>query len=541
VGIDYTETSSSSITWLSTPNSTDGLTFITNLSTTNSTTDTSAITHSEDSTTYNLATYLQELDESTITQEPATWYVDPTGSDTTGDGSVGNPFATLQKAWDNLPDIIAHQQTIQLADGTYSDSSIPSGDQPRPAVLWGKGKVTTFRSWIASGEVNAAIVIKGNDTTPSNVKIQTGSDYNYGVYINKGNIGLQSLQIESNGADSSTALLVAHRTDTYIHTYNVIIDGKSVTTSGMNAESSGQIEFGAGDYGEIKNCTVGAQTLTSGDNIVISSQGTNVINNCGTGVTAVNNSYIGLFSAQDLAGKVEIIDSTCTTAINATFNSMIQVRGQDFGTDMAQIAAPVLIESGAHVEFIFAESKSTVSVKNASVKYNASNYQDVILAYNSKVHLETSNSYISPATANDNARPIQLLGDSTVFQEGTNNINGSGGLTVPTVFPSALTATANSQVLTPVQHRYTAVRVSSSAGGPWTGCEIDSTDVPEGKVMSVTFNNDNTNNIELIGTGTHMLFTDNITLGKTSGHYTGATFQMVDGKWRLTGLGQLIA
>lgn len=59
VGIDYTETSSSSITWISSPNSTDSLTFITNLATTNSTTDTAAITHSQSGTTYNLATYLQ--------------------------------------------------------------------------------------------------------------------------------------------------------------------------------------------------------------------------------------------------------------------------------------------------------------------------------------------------------------------------------------------------------------------------------------------------------------------------------------------------
>tara|TARA_R110000787_G_scaffold193899_2_gene305438 strand:+ start:24059 stop:26266 length:2208 start_codon:yes stop_codon:yes gene_type:complete len=57
--IDYTETSSSSITWLKTINSTDGITAITNLATTNSTTDTSAVTHVQGGTTYNLATYLQ--------------------------------------------------------------------------------------------------------------------------------------------------------------------------------------------------------------------------------------------------------------------------------------------------------------------------------------------------------------------------------------------------------------------------------------------------------------------------------------------------
>ena len=56
---DYTETSTSSITWVSAPNATDNLEFRTNTATTNSTTTTAAITHTEDGDTYNLGTYLQ--------------------------------------------------------------------------------------------------------------------------------------------------------------------------------------------------------------------------------------------------------------------------------------------------------------------------------------------------------------------------------------------------------------------------------------------------------------------------------------------------
>jgi hypothetical protein len=58
-GVDYNETSTSSITWLITPNSGDSLVFITNLATTNSTTNTSAITHTDSGTEYNLASYIQ--------------------------------------------------------------------------------------------------------------------------------------------------------------------------------------------------------------------------------------------------------------------------------------------------------------------------------------------------------------------------------------------------------------------------------------------------------------------------------------------------
>ena len=58
-GVDYNETSSSSITLLFDPNDNDRFNFITNLATTNSTSNTSAITHTQSGTDYNLATYLQ--------------------------------------------------------------------------------------------------------------------------------------------------------------------------------------------------------------------------------------------------------------------------------------------------------------------------------------------------------------------------------------------------------------------------------------------------------------------------------------------------
>ena len=57
-GVDYNETSTSSITWTTVPNATDALVFITNLATTNSVADTAAISHSRSGLGHNLATYL---------------------------------------------------------------------------------------------------------------------------------------------------------------------------------------------------------------------------------------------------------------------------------------------------------------------------------------------------------------------------------------------------------------------------------------------------------------------------------------------------
>ena len=53
-----------------------------------------------------------------------TYYVATTGNDTTGDGSSGNPWATIQHAYDIIVatlDTAGYTVTIQLADGTYTD------------------------------------------------------------------------------------------------------------------------------------------------------------------------------------------------------------------------------------------------------------------------------------------------------------------------------------------------------------------------------------------------------------------------------------
>lgn len=48
-----------------------------------------------------------------------TVYVDPTGSDVTGDGSVGNPFRQIQTAVDILPKNVLHLVDIEAATGSY--------------------------------------------------------------------------------------------------------------------------------------------------------------------------------------------------------------------------------------------------------------------------------------------------------------------------------------------------------------------------------------------------------------------------------------
>lgn len=85
-----------------------------------------------------------------------TYYVATTGSDSNNDGlTSGNPFATIQKAWDTLAtiDFNGYDVTIQLAAGTYT------------------GGLNMSSGWDGGGEVT----LEGDVSTPSNVVISTTS------------------------------------------------------------------------------------------------------------------------------------------------------------------------------------------------------------------------------------------------------------------------------------------------------------------------------------------------------------------------------
>lgn len=61
------------------------------------------------------------------TTADVTYYVSTTGSDTTGIGTVGNPYATVTFAINKLPRNVNHTIVIKVASGTYSESIGLSG------------------------------------------------------------------------------------------------------------------------------------------------------------------------------------------------------------------------------------------------------------------------------------------------------------------------------------------------------------------------------------------------------------------------------
>lgn len=100
LGVDYTETSTASVTWIATPNSGDALLFITNLSTTTSLINSQAISHSVLGTTYNLSQYL--LGRNTLALI------------TDGDATPAVPYYEMYKTANTSPTTITNFDTVSL-------------------------------------------------------------------------------------------------------------------------------------------------------------------------------------------------------------------------------------------------------------------------------------------------------------------------------------------------------------------------------------------------------------------------------------------
>lgn len=87
------------------------------------------------------------------------FYVATTGSDSTGDGSIGTPWATLQHAADVVQQTYdlagQYSATINVADGTYNGGVIVSG-----ATVGSTG--------------NGSLIFVGNAGTPANVIVNNG-------------------------------------------------------------------------------------------------------------------------------------------------------------------------------------------------------------------------------------------------------------------------------------------------------------------------------------------------------------------------------
>jgi hypothetical protein len=471
----------------------------------------------------------------TVTASAKTWYVDPIlGSDAEGqgEGAGADAFRTIQYAYDQLPQLIIFQQTIQLADGVYNTNYLApaqSVDLPRPAILFGRGKFIASRTQKSGNDLEGGIIIKGNPVTPSNVVLEPTDTYNYGIYNGQGQLGIQDLIIRPEVAATSIEnLLTAHRNGARIHAVNVSLDGRSkaVTSNGIICESGGEVEFTTNqDEVQIKNCDILARTLVSGDLCTIT--GNYKLSDANIGLQAIGNSEIKL-GASGISGQT--ITNCTTAAIFAAFGAYVTIGGKD-DIDHTLISSRVTAESGAVIRFVWVDTDAQMEIIGSTLKLNNSDFQDQVLLRSSDLFIEDSDSFIFPNVANNNNNPLALTYGSRIYKQGTNNIIGPSGLP-ETYNPITLTYTSDSEVQA-ISESTNVYRINGSGANRLT-CEIDASGVAEGRTIYL---DGDTWGVEFTS-GTNMDIPSNFTIGNSSGNYSGAIFTLRNGKWRVNALGQ---
>ena len=182
-------------------------------------------------------------------------YVDDGGSDSTGDGSYDNPYATIQKAVDEVPDVITKHYTISVDNGTYRE------------------QVDIINKVVAGP--NASLTIIGDTVTNSNVRV-TGSDSGadttavreVGFYVKRSNVSIKGFLVNYCGnigiwISSNSRGIVDRCTSSNNDAAGISADKNSdvdITNCTTNSNGSYGIVVQRGAYGYIYNTDCSSNT-----------------------------------------------------------------------------------------------------------------------------------------------------------------------------------------------------------------------------------------------------------------------------------------
>lgn len=217
-------------------------------------------------------------------------YVDDGGSDSTGDGTYDAPYATIQKAVDQVPDIITKHYKISVDAGTYRE------------------QVDIYNKRCLGA--NASLTIEGDTTTPSNVRV-TGADSgadstpvrNYGINV----VGSDNVIIKGVLANYGVIAGIHYK----MSTMGVVSYCEASDNTGIGIAASQLAHV------DISNCTCNDNRY----GIQASYNAFAIVNNC----TANSNDAVGIKSI--LGAYIYAADNVCNAnafGINAALNGTME-------------------------------------------------------------------------------------------------------------------------------------------------------------------------------------------------------------------------
>ncbi|ENZ79638.1 hypothetical protein M3795_16945 [Ralstonia pickettii] len=230
-----------------------------------------------------------------------TIYVATTGNDSTGNGTSGNPFATIQKAYNYIQqtyDLNGFIATIQVANGTYTAGLTAGG----PLVG-------------ALGVTNC--VVQGNTASPSSVVINVGNSTNCFAATRGGQITVQGFTVQGGTASQGFA------TNDNLSQINLgagIVFGSmpsgahiNANSGTINANSSYSITGGASVHAIASNP---GSIVTISGGIKVTLTGTPAFS-----TSFVNAGYLGMVTASSVTFSGAATGALYGVSVNGVVNS----------------------------------------------------------------------------------------------------------------------------------------------------------------------------------------------------------------------------
>jgi len=455
---------------------------------------------------------------STKTEFKREWYVNPsTGIDSPLMGTSDlTPFKTIQYAFDQLPDIISHQQTINISSGLCNESSRDSSDMPRPAIFYPQGKYIARRTSQSGSDLSGSVVIKGAGVGSTIIETDPPNGYVNGVYVSGTEIAIQDLTVRPKSGESTSTCITTHR-GAYVHGRNLAVGGTG-SSLGLVCES--------GAWAEMVSCAI-----TGSDNkdvVVFPTSGCSLAGDNSDIGDVQSSGFIQFAQQLTVNGDVSVTSSgNCQITSNVLSNAVV-------------FNGAVTV-SNAPLSAAFATFNESITATLSTIKLSACSYQKSITLFGGGLDLDASNSFVSPNTNNDTLAPVVLRDGARIDKDSASIIRNSAGDEVGADFGNLSITVSSDGFAIPISitGRHIDIEIIGS-GANRLGAELPLTSdlgsYPDGttlRVVGAGFN------VEIIESTAANIPNGSITVGGLSGGYSGATFvySSRSSKWNLQAVG----